>query len=102
MNAEEIKAKAKWLSEMYAAKANGEVLQLKDGTIKLWLDHPNDYGPTLQSDTSNWRLKPKPRRMWQKVNKAGGEENPITDPIRVMLWRQEGFTVTEWVEALPE
>ena len=97
MNAEEIKTKAKWLSEIYAAKANGEVLQLWDATTEQWADHSCDYGPTLQSYMSNWRLKPKPRRMWEvEYTKAQTDSSDTAKK-----WKASGYTVTEWVEVIP-
>lgn len=103
MTQEEITKKSAALGELYAAMGRGETLQVfKTDTAKWWDLTIHDSGPNLRSELKWWRIKSEPRRMWQKVNAAGREEDSTTDPIRVMLWRQAGFTVTEWVEVIPE
>lgn len=78
MNPDEIKA-----------KAAGKTLQ--------WMgeDQPDQQGPSMHSDLSDWRVKPEPRRMWttERCGETQCEE-------RAAEWKRKGYTVTEWQEVL--
>ena len=97
----EIQEKAQWLSDIYASVAKGETLQVWRIDEHQWADASLSGGPNMGSMERRWRIKPQPRQMWKKINEAGDAENTTTDPIRVMLWRQAGHTVIEWMEVLP-
>ncbi len=95
MTPEEIRTKSLELAAFYTAKGNGKILQVKhsDG----WTDKHDEYGPTMQSDVSKWRVKPEPRRMWETHNSYARtyDQNDADD------WKRQGLTVTEWQEVLP-
>lgn len=94
MSADEIKAKAATLAELYAAKAAGKTLQRgneKDG----WFDTPDGFGPDMMSDLSMWRVKPEPRRMWTTANTT------VHDEAAALELQRHGMKVTEWQEVLP-
>ena len=108
MNEEEIRSRAAVLAELYAAKAAGKTLQFRialDGP-KQWIDHVDGSGPNLASAPCDWRVKPEPRRMWTAP--APHDEEGLLAAQTV--WNQAdadclksfGYTVTEWMEVLPE
>jgi len=97
MNSEEIRTKASELAALYVAKANGKILEY-DTKVVGWVDNGSTSGPDMQSDLTRWRVKPEPRRMWQvEYTKA---ETDSSDTAK--KWKAAGYTVTEWVEVLPE
>jgi len=97
MNSEEIRTKASELAAFYTAKANGKILQYDTKAVG-WVDSGSTSGPDMQSDLTRWRVKPEPRRMWQvEYTKA---ETDSSDTAK--KWKAAGYTVTEWVEVLPE
>jgi hypothetical protein len=51
--------KARWLSEMYAAMAEGKTLQYQSGS--KWYDNHMDNGPYFHSIPEYWRIKSEPR-----------------------------------------
>lgn len=93
MNPDEIKAKAATLVELYAAVAEGKVLQLQ--TNIGWLEWNGNGGPVISADLSRWRIKPEPRRMWTNPGARTYHESTA------QAWKSEGVTVTEWMEVLP-
>ena len=102
MNSEEIRTKASELAALYVAKANGKTLQFdtspNQSRMNRWEDAPEELSLCIHSDLSRWRVKPEPRRMWQvEYTKA---ETDLSDTAK--KWKAAGYTVTEWVEVLPE
>ena len=57
MTNDEYKAKCQWLSEFYAEAARTGNHMLLEGV-------KTRASPTLESDFSNWRLKPEPQKAW--------------------------------------
>jgi hypothetical protein len=57
--------KARWLSEIYAAIAEGKTLQYRIGS--KWHDDPMDDGPYFYSNPEDWRIKPEPRECVRPV-----------------------------------
>ena len=51
--------KARWLSEIYAAMAEGKTVQYLFGNN--WLDYVGDIGPDMGTNEDIWRIKPEPR-----------------------------------------
>jgi hypothetical protein len=97
MTQERIKT-AKWLSELYAAVANGEELQVWDSDTEKWGDAKDSAnGPNFTSTDKWWRIKPKPRKRW--VIESSGLSS--CDPSFEAYWLAMGEKITEWVEVLP-
>lgn len=102
MSADEIKAKAATLAELYAEVAAGKVLQFQ--TNIGWLEWNGNGGPFISADLSKWRVKPEPRRMWEAPSPAAfcNNHNARTDrKDEADAWKAKGLNVTEWVEVLP-
>jgi hypothetical protein len=92
--------KAKWLSELYAAVANGEELECWHNDTEEW--STAHCGPSLTSRTDWWRIKPKPRRFWIRLNKGVPVESTDLEETAV-FWRSTKSTsesVIETVEVL--
>ncbi len=89
--------KAKWLSEFYAAIAEGKTAQVQ-GMNGKWIDcHTVDYWPGMGSALNSkheWRIKPEPQRRWT----CNGEET--ANVMVASKWRTQGFQVTEWLEVV--
>jgi len=107
MTPDEIKAKSAEIAALYTAKANGGMLQyLLHPIDDIWEDESGTAGPSLSSDLSLWRVKPKPRRMWETFSRMDEREAKLA-PSRVThieaeadQWREDGYKVTEWMEVL--
>ena len=95
MSPDEIKAKAATLAELFAAKAAGKTLQ--------WMgeDQPDQQGPSMHSDLSDWRVKPEPRTFWVLLNPDGEVIDATRHQARADRWRKDGYDVAETVEVLP-
>jgi len=91
----ELQEKAKWVSEIYAAVANGDTLQIWHSDTEEWRDATN--GPNLTCREDWWRIKPKPRRMWT----ANATTAKTDNAAEAETWKEQGHTVTEWMEVLP-
>ena len=98
MNSEEIRTKASELAALYVAKANGRTLQF---LTDVWADYEHDAGPSMQSDLTRWRVKPEPRRMWECSDDIGSFGKTESEDL-AKKWKNTGFSVTEWVEVIPE
>jgi hypothetical protein len=102
MSADEIKAKAQTLVELYAAVARGKTLQLQ--TNIGWLEWNGNGGPVIAADLSRWRVKPEPRRMWETPSASSFSNNHNARTYHqdeADKWKDKGCTVTEWQEVLP-
>jgi hypothetical protein len=68
--------KARWLSEIYTAVAEGRTMQyVVDGT---WWDQ--QCGPDMNSDLECWRIKPEPREVETLVYHRNGNERWVRIP----------------------
>lgn len=67
--------KARWLSDMYAAMAEGKTLQYR------WVDVGEDSGPGMGSDPEYWRIKPGP-----------------VGCVRLVEWLDEDVVGGNWVK----
>ena len=92
--------KAKWLAEFYNAVAEGKTVQTNENG--KWIDvrfEPlaTNYAPNMMSHPNSWRIKPEPRRMW-RIRQGCVHE---TDKAHIAAeWKDQGFTVTEWLEVV--
>jgi hypothetical protein len=92
--------KAKWLSELYAAVANGEELQVWKSDTDEWRDATS--GPNLSTiEKGWWRIKPKPRRFWVLLNEDGEIVDTTRHQARANAWRIAKNYVIEVVGVLP-
>ena len=87
--------KSKWLSEIYAAVAAGEVIQVLCATGEWRGISASDNGPHFKSDPTSWRIAEKPLRMWT----APGAKTHDKDTAD--RWKEDGEEVKEWMEVLP-
>jgi hypothetical protein len=73
--------KARWLSEMYAAMADGKQLQYQlIYTGSKWYDNHMDNGPYFHSNPEYWRIKPEPREVEALVYQRNENERWVRVP----------------------
>jgi hypothetical protein len=93
MTPDEIQSKAAKLAAHYTAQASGETMQWLSPRSG-WIDYDH-YGPTLDSDLSKWRVKPKGNRIW--ISGTAWTDSPV---IAAAL-REVGQEAREFVEVIP-
>jgi hypothetical protein len=91
--------KAEWLSELYAAVAKGEEMQVWIEDTKEW--RPATSGPTFHSRKDWWRIKPKPRRFWIQTGSPSSVVYATDSESIKDRWINEEFPLIETVEVLP-
>lgn len=79
--------------------ADGKTLQLVSGQPKEWIDYTGKEAPVIRS-SSCWRVKPEPRRKWERVVTGGSSTSRTENPEIAADWKARGYTVTEWMEVL--
>lgn len=95
----EMQKQAAWVSEIYAAVAKGGTLQVWHSDTEEWRDASN--GPNLTCREDWWRIKPKPRTFWIRIQKDGEVIDVTQHQPRLDRWRKDGYTVIETMEVLP-
>lgn len=96
------KEKAKWMSELWTAIAEGKQVQyltVGDNWVDIFNeDGTRKYEPNTHSDPDNWRVLPAPRRMWETPGYGGW---CITyNEEEAKQWEEAGASVIEWVEVV--
>ena len=74
----EYKSRCEWLADFYKEAAEtGRAMQLFNDGPRVWEDC--DRGPNMQSHPEEWRLKPKPQKVWVVWYNGGGSIWITTD-----------------------
>ena len=94
--------KARERARLLTEWADGKILQ---GFVNgVWTDWDDNEAP-LMTDPSEWRVKPEPRRKWERVitysSGASSSTSTTDNPDVAAGWKSVGSgVVTEWQEVL--
>lgn len=94
--------KAKKLADFYMQIAAGKMAQ--EFYFGEWHDITERYvfGPDMDSDLDNWRIKPEVQKCWSTLSDTEGlvEDIFTFSEEEAEMWKANGHEVTEWIKSI--